>query len=164
VVERPDGGTRTSNYNFLQHFRGPALMCAFIRAAFPAAVARYLSMAVVLIVEDDGFTRELAEMVVQDWGYDVLSAGDVGEALTFLKSSRRIDVLFTDIYLKAAVLGGCDLAREAIQLRPNLRVLYTTGNAITKQMKSLFVEGTHCLRKPYTPEQLHDFVDGLLAA
>ncbi|MHB1204921.1 MAG: response regulator [Rhodospirillaceae bacterium] len=120
-------------------------------------------MAVVLIVEDDGFTRELAEMVVQDWGYEVLSASDVSEALALLKSPRRIDVLFTDIYLKAAVLGGCDLAREAIQLRPDIRVLYTTGNTITKQMKDLFVVGTHCLRKPYTPEQLHDCVDGLIA-
>ena len=121
-------------------------------------------MAVVLIVEDDGFTRELAEMVVQDWGYDVLSASDVSEALVLLKSTQRIDVLFTDIYLKTAVLGGCDLAREAVKLRPEIRVLYTTGNTITKQMKDLFVAGTHCLRKPYTPEQLHDFVDSLVAA
>lgn len=120
-------------------------------------------MAVVLIVEDDGFTRAVAEMGVQDWGYEVLSASDVSEALELLKSPRRIDVLFTDVYLKTAVLGGCDLAREAIKLRPDLRVLYTTGNTVTKQMKALFVEGTHCLRKPYTPEQLHDHVDGLIA-
>jgi CheY-like chemotaxis protein len=121
-------------------------------------------MAVVLIVEDDGFTRAIAEMGVQGWGHEVLSAGDVGEAMAILKSSRHIDMLFTDIYLKAAVLGGCDLAREAVKLRPNLRVLYTTGNTITKQMKELFVEGTQCLRKPYTPEQLHHHVDGLVAA
>jgi CheY-like chemotaxis protein len=121
-------------------------------------------MAVVLIVEDDGFTRAVAEMGVLDWGYEVLSASDVSEALALLKSPRRIDLLFTDIYLKAAVLGGCDLAREAVRLRPNLRVLYTTGNTITQQMKAMFVEGTACLRKPYTPEQLHQYVDGLVAS
>jgi CheY-like chemotaxis protein len=120
-------------------------------------------MAVVLIVEDDGFTRAVAEMGILDWGHEVLSAGDVDEALAFLKSPRRIDVLFTDIYLKSAVHGGCDLAREAVKLRPKLRVLYTTGNTITQQMKALFVEGTQCLRKPYTPEQLHDHVGGLIA-
>ena len=121
-------------------------------------------MAVVLIVEDDGFTRAVAEMGVLDWGHEALSASDMNEALELLKSPRRIDLLFTDIYLKAAVLGGCELAREAVRLRPDLRVLYTTGNTITKQMKALFVEGTQCLRKPYTPEQLQQHVDGLVAA
>ena len=121
-------------------------------------------MAVVLIVEDDGFTRAVAEMGVLEWGYEALSTGDVDEALKILKSPQRIDLLFTDIYLKSAVHGGCDLAREAVRLRPKLRVLYTTGNTITKQLKALFVEGTHCLRKPYTSEQLHDHVDGLVAA
>ncbi len=121
-------------------------------------------MAVVLIVEDDGFTRAVAEMGVLEWGYEALSAGDVDEALEILKSSLRIDVLFTDIYLKSAVHGGCDLAREAVKLRPTLRVLYTTGNTITKQLKALFVEGTYCLRKPYTSEQLHDRVEELVAA
>jgi len=121
-------------------------------------------MTVVLIVEDDGFTRAVAEMGVRGWGYEALSAGDVDEALALLKSPRLIDVLFTDVYLKSAVHGGCHLAREAIKLRPDLRVLYTTGNTITAQLKALFVEGTHCLRKPYTSEQLHDHVAGLVAA
>jgi hypothetical protein len=32
--------------------------------------------------------------------------------------------------------------REALALRPNLRVLYTTGNAVTDKMKALLIEGT----------------------
>ena len=89
--------------------------------------------------------------------------GDVDEALVLVRSQRHIDALFTDIYLKKAVLGGCDLARQAIALRPELRVLYTTGNSPTPQMKSLFVDGQHFLPKPYTPDQLHDSVLGMLA-
>jgi CheY-like chemotaxis protein len=121
-------------------------------------------MAVLLIVEDDFFIRELAEMMIQDWGYDTLSASDVDEALSLLRSPQQIDGLFTDIYLKTAVTGGCELAREAIKLRPELRVLYTTGNSLTDKMKSLFVAGTHCLVKPYTPLQLQDSLEDLLAA
>jgi CheY-like chemotaxis protein len=120
-------------------------------------------MAVVLIVEDDVFIREIAEMMIQDWGHQTLSASDVDEALAFLRSPQHIDALFTDIYLKTAVLGGCDLAPQAIALRPKLRVLYTTGNSMSDKMKALFVEGTHCLRKPYSEVQLHDSIDGLLA-
>ena len=121
-------------------------------------------MAVILIVEDDVFIREIAEMMIEDWGHDTLSASDVDEALSHLRSSRHIDALFTDIYLKTAVLGGYELAHQAIKLRPKLRVLYTTGNSITDKMKALFVEGAHFLHKPYAQHQLQNSVEELLAA
>jgi CheY-like chemotaxis protein len=121
-------------------------------------------MAVILVVEDDVFIREVAEMMIQDWGHQTLAACDVDEALIFLHSPQHIDALFTDIYLKAAVHGGCDLALQAIALRPNLRVLYTTGNNITDKMKSLLIEGTQFLRKPYTQHELQDSVKEMLAA
>jgi CheY-like chemotaxis protein len=121
-------------------------------------------MAVILIVEDDVFIREMAEMMIQDWGHLTLLASDVAEALSLLRSPQHIDALFTDIYLKTAVLGGCELAHQAIKLRPKLRVLYTTGNFVTDKMKALFVEGTHFLRKPYTQNQLQDSFAALLAA
>ena len=120
-------------------------------------------MAVILIVEDEVFTREIAEMMIRDWGHETLSAGDVDEALVHLRSPQHIDAMFTDIYLKSAMLGGCDLAREAIKLRPNLRVLYTTGNFVTEQMKALFAEGMSCLSKPYTEQQLQGSFANLLA-
>ena len=120
-------------------------------------------MAVILVVEDDVFIREIAEMMIQEWGHQILSACDVEEALTQLRTPQRIDALFTDIYLKSAMFGGCDLANEAIKLRPNLRVLYTTGNFVTEKMKELFVIGTDCLRKPYTEHQLQNSVEHLLA-
>ena len=121
-------------------------------------------MAVVLIVEDDVFIREIAEMMIQDWGHQTLSASDVDEALAFLRSHQHIDALFTDIYLKKEVLGGYDLARQAIALRPKLRVLYTTGNSMSDKMKALFVKGSHFLCKPYTQYQLKNSVENLLAA
>ena len=121
-------------------------------------------MAVILIVEDDVFIRDIAEMMVQDCGHHTLSASDVDEALSHLRSTQHIDALFTDIYLKTAVLGGCELAQQAIKLWPELRVLYTTGNSVTDEMKALFVDGKHFLPKPYTPNQLQHSVGELLAA
>ncbi len=120
-------------------------------------------MALILIVEDDLFIRGLAEMMIQDWGHKTLVASDVEEALTHLRSPQPIDALFTDIYLKETVLGGCDVAQEAVALRPDLRVLYTTGNSVTEKMKSLFVDGRHFLRKPYTETQLQHSVEEMLA-
>jgi len=120
-------------------------------------------MAVILIVEDDVFIREVAEMMIQGWGHQTLAASDVEEALAILRSPQHIDALFTDIYLKTAVLGGCEVAIQALALRPELRVLYTTGNTITDKMKALLVEGTHFLSKPYTETQLEKSVKTMFA-
>ena len=121
-------------------------------------------MAVILIVEDDAIIRELAGMLLQDLGHDIHAASDVEEALLILRSARRIDALFTDIHLKEAVLGGCSVARQAIELRPGLLVLYTTGNAMTDELRAGFISGSSYLRKPYTHHQLRNSVDLLLAA
>lgn len=117
-------------------------------------------MAVILVVEDDFFIREYAEMMIRDWGHHILSAGDVPEALVHLRSSAHIDALFTDVYLNAEVNGGCDLARQAALLRPMLRILYTTGNRVTD---ALHAAGAHFLPKPYTEDQLELSVQKLLA-
>ena len=121
-----------------------------------------MPLASILIVEDDFLIRELSEMTIQDWGYCTFSAGDADEALSILRSSVEIDVLFTDIYLKKGVLGGCELAQQAIQIRPNLKVLYMTGNTQTAKLRSLFIEGAPCLMKPYMPAQLEVALQKLL--
>jgi CheY-like chemotaxis protein len=120
-------------------------------------------VAVILIVEDDVLIREVAELLVDDLGHSTLSSGDMVEALQLLRSSRHIDALFTDIRLKSATLGGCELARQAIELRPQLRVLYTTGSALTEKMAALFVEGAYFLEKPYSEQQLQRSVEEMLA-
>ena len=120
-------------------------------------------MAIVLIVEDDAFIRELAGMMVDGWGHHTFLADGVDAALRILRADQPIDLLFTDIYLHQSVHGGCELAQLAVALRPGLRVLYTTGNQITDNMKNSFVVGGHYIRKPYTPQQLQISYDKLLA-
>ena len=121
-------------------------------------------MTVVLVVEDDPFIRDWAQTAIEDYGYDTLLAADVDEGLALLRSSQKIDVLFTDIYLKTLIHGGCELAQQAMILRPGLRVLYATGNAVSKEMASLFLEGTECLRKPYTDQALRRSLEVMVAA
>ena len=127
-------------------------------------MAESILMAVILIVDDDVFIRQFAELLIQDWGHRTLSANDVDEALSLVRSPQHIDAIFTDIYLKTAVYGGCELAHQAIALRPKLRVLYTTGNSLTDKLKTRLVEGMPFLLKPYSPDQLQNSVEELLAA
>jgi len=50
--------------------------------AILVVTAEIVFMAVILIVEDDGFLRDDAETMIQSWGHDILSASDVDEALS----------------------------------------------------------------------------------
>ena len=120
-------------------------------------------MAVILLVEDDVFIRELAEEIIQEFGHQTHSASDMDEALLFLRSGQHVDALIADIRLGTDSLGGLELARQAITLRPQLRVLYTSGSSINA-FADLFVDGAHFLRKPYTHSQLQHSVETLLAS
>src|SRR5262249_35299431 len=50
--------------------------------------------------------------------------------------------------------GGLELAKEAVQRQPGLRVLFTTGSAVTDGMKAMMVDKAAILEKPYTGDQL----------
>jgi CheY-like chemotaxis protein len=111
-------------------------------------------MAVVLLVEDDDQVRVLAESYLEEQGHTVLTAGTADGAFAILRSDQPIELLFTDIGLKEDLQGGIELAQQAVMMRPDLKVLYTTGRAITDGMRARFVGGSAVLEKPYTTEQL----------
>jgi CheY-like chemotaxis protein len=79
----------------------------------------------VLIVEDDELVREATVGSVMDLGHSVLEAADAGAALRMLESGTTVDVLFTDIRLPG--ISGEELAREARQRQPGLKVIFTSG-------------------------------------
>jgi len=110
-------------------------------------------MAAILIVEDEAQVRVLAESYLQNQGHETLSAANLDEGLAVL-ASKEIDLLFTDIDLQGDLQAGLTLAQRAIERHPGLRVLYTTGHAVTDGMKALFVEHSAFLPKPYTIDQL----------
>lgn len=111
-------------------------------------------MAVVLIVEDEEQVRILAESYLQEQGYQTISAARADEALAVLDATAQVDLLFTDIGLHGDIHAGIELAKRAVERRPELRVLYTTGQGVTDGMLALFVRNSAVLPKPYTVDQL----------
>ncbi|MFY9770549.1 MAG: response regulator [Xanthobacteraceae bacterium] len=118
------------------------------------AVFRGTSMATVLLAEDDDQVRVLAESYLEEHGHEVLSAGTAPGAIALLDKSSQIDLLFTNIDLKGEIAAGIELAHEAVNRIPNLKVLYTTKRSLTDGMKARFVKNSAFLPKPYTVEQL----------
>jgi CheY-like chemotaxis protein len=77
-------------------------------------------------------------------------------ALAILQNSDAVELLFTDLDLKGDIHAGIELAKAAARLQPRLKVLYTTGRAITDGMKARFLPGSGVLPKPYTVEELRN--------
>jgi CheY-like chemotaxis protein len=121
-------------------------------------------MTCVLVVEDDEQVRVLAEAIIQEAGHRTMSAATVDEAIALLQGDTSIEALFTDIHLVENGPTGLDLAVRAREARPQIRVLYTTGLALTDGMKALMVDGSACLPKPYTPDQLSAMIGEIFGA
>ena len=50
--------------------------------------------------------------------------------------------------------AGIELAKRAVELKPSLKVVYSTGLTLTDRVKALLVPGAVVLEKPYTLDQL----------
>jgi CheY-like chemotaxis protein len=116
----------------------------------------------VLVVEDDPHVRLLLERLVAGSGYGVLSAGSGAQALAALGvHGTRIDLLLTDIGL--GDLHGGELARRALELRPGLRVVYSSGRVRAAAALDGLPAGDAFLLKPYTAPELTRVLDEVFA-
>ena len=84
-------------------------------------------VAVILLVEDEEQVRVLAESFLQTAGHTTLSAGSIEQAFALLASPEPIDLLFIDLNLKGESEAGLSLAVKAVETRPELKILYTSG-------------------------------------
>jgi signal transduction histidine kinase/CheY-like chemotaxis protein len=109
---------------------------------------------VILAVEDDEDVLELAVSALNDLGYSVLTATNAAEALDILRSANRLDVLFSDVIMPGG-MNGAQLAVEARRIRPDLKVLLTSGyTAEALAHEHGLPDDLLVLGKPYRHEDL----------
>jgi CheY-like chemotaxis protein len=104
-----------------------------------------LNTDLVLIVDDDEDILELAAEILQTLGYDVLTARNGLEGVAVLRKNSRISILFTDIHMPG--MGGEELAKVAVALRPDMRVIFTSGSTRPRADASF-------VQKPYKTADL----------
>jgi CheY-like chemotaxis protein len=115
----------------------------------------------ILIVEDNAALRHTAAKQLAKLGYRILEAENGDAALAILRTTKGINLLFTDIVMTGNLTGRA-LAREATRLHPDLKVLLTTGYA---EKASADANGSwQMLRKPYRRQELALKIRDLLDA
>ena len=103
-------------------------------------------MATVLMVDDQEEILTLARSFLEEQGHKTLSAATADGALAILTGSEAVDALFVDIILNGDMQAGIELAKRAVEMKPRLKVVYSTGLSVTDGMKALFVPGSDVLR------------------
>ena len=94
----------------------------------------------------------------------MLLAATSDEALGILNGPEAVDALFVDIVMKGDMQAGIEFAKRAVELKPDLKVLYSTGLTVTDDMKALVVPGSVILEKPYSEDQLLTSLSARLGA
>jgi PAS domain S-box-containing protein len=119
---------------------------------------------VVLVVDDNPGVRATVVAHLQELGYHALQADCGTAALKILDGPTNIDLMFTDIVMPGG-LNGKQLATKARALRPNLKILFTSGFPGAEQNDTMELEeGDVLLSKPYRKYELAQAVHEMLTA
>jgi CheY-like chemotaxis protein len=108
---------------------------------------------VILVVEDEPAVRNMSVDALRELGYTVVPAENATQALQQLDLQPSISLLFTDIVMPD--MNGRRLADQAVERRPDLKVLYTTGytqNAVIHN--GTLDPGVAFLPKPFSLDSL----------
>ena len=107
----------------------------------------------ILVVEDDPSVRILVIEVLNEFGYQTLEADNACSALDMLSRNPQVELLVTDVGLRG--VNGRELASQAQQAMPNLKVLLISGYAPETQSRAKLAEqGMDLLAKPFSMDEL----------
>jgi two-component system cell cycle sensor histidine kinase/response regulator CckA len=103
----------------------------------------------VLVVDDENLLLTMAETILSNFGYTVLTAPSGAAALRFLSDpNQKIDLVITDMVMPG--MGGRELMDRIRQMGLPVPILCTSGYVLSEEARSV----TGYLPKPFTSSEL----------
>ena len=141
--------------------RGTAVTMSFRRAEAPTGDAPVqvepapldFGNLRILLVEDDVMVRETVGAMIRDLGATIVAAKDGPTAVDLLKSGEAPDIMLTDIVMPGG-MDGIALSKVAMDLRPEARIVFMSGNAELDQRTLHAIQEQPFLAKPFRKLQL----------
>ena len=129
-----------------------------VKVAEPAAAGE-----TILVVEDEPVVRGVIVEMLGEQGYRTLQAVDGTSGLEILRRGERIDLLVTDIGLPG--FNGRQLADQARETRPDLKILFITGYAESVAISEGFLPaGMEMITKPFDLEILSQRIRAMISS
>jgi CheY-like chemotaxis protein len=99
-------------------------------------------------VDDNADVRAAVAAYLRELGYRVETAENAEMAMQKIRTPAKIDLLFTDVIMPGGI-NGKELAEAARQVRPDLKVLFTSGFPGDSLGNVELEAGAALLGKPY---------------
>jgi two-component system cell cycle sensor histidine kinase/response regulator CckA len=114
------------------------------------------NLATVLVVDDEDGVLHAIRHTLENLDYRIVATTDAHYALQILENDSSIDLLITDLFMPA--MDGATLLDRSRRIRPNLRVVLTSGIASEQQLRRWRARGEVIVPKPWFDEELVDAV------
>jgi CheY-like chemotaxis protein len=108
----------------------------------------------VMIVDDEDFVTLLAQRVLADEGYRVVTAKDGFQAIElYRKLGEQIALIILDFTMP--VMDGSDVFAELLEINPQVPVVLSSGFAEQERLRGMLAKGLRgFIPKPYTQQKL----------
>lgn len=108
----------------------------------------------VLIVDDEDFVTLLAQRVLTDEGYRVVTARDGFQAIDIYRKLKD-QIALTILDFTMPVMDGADVFEELLQINPKVSVVLSSGFAEQERLRNMLSRGLRgFIPKPYTQQKL----------
>jgi len=108
----------------------------------------------VLVAEDDEAVRSSLKLILQEYGYTVIEAGDGTEAIEkFIENEEKIQLLLLDVVMPGK--KGKEVYEEIKKMRPDIKTIFTSG--YTEDIihtKDIIEQDLNFISKPISPNNL----------
>jgi signal transduction histidine kinase len=103
----------------------------------------------ILVVDDESLVLTMAETILTEYGYKVLTASGGQKALALLsRDDTKVDLVVTDLVMPG--MGGRELVERIQQLAPTIKILCMSGYVMPSDKQT----GTAYLQKPFASQDL----------
>ena len=118
---------------------------------------------IILLVEDDYDLHQMSKELLEEFGYEVVSAYNGPQAIAIIEDrTQNLDVVFSDVKMPENV-SGFEVAKRLAVVRPDVPILLTTGySEEILKLESDYVE-VEIIAKPYPPKMLDNKIREIIA-
>ncbi|HEX9716112.1 MAG TPA: PAS domain S-box protein [Desulfurivibrionaceae bacterium] len=116
----------------------------------------------ILVAEDDASVRKLMEIVLESFGYTVISAADGEEAIAkFMENKEHINLALLDMIMPKK--NGKEVSEAIRKVSPRLKILFSSGYTMNIIKTTELTEGSfNFIQKPFLSKDLLAMVRGIL--
>ena len=109
----------------------------------------------ILVVDDDAQVRATIARALSELGYAVSEAANGPQALEVVGGGQA-DLVVLDYVMPG--MDGAEVAREIAAIDPDLPVIFSTGHAALRALRSAAGEDVPVLHKPFTLDELDELL------